>query len=73
MTKLLEKAIAEIRRLPEKRQDEAAEILLTIVSQEHDEYVLSPEQIEDLEKRLSEPPDYASEEEVEAVLKRLTR
>jgi hypothetical protein len=73
MTKLLEKAITEIRRLPDKRQDEAAEMLLTIVSQEHDGYVLSSEQIADLETRLSEPPDYATDEDVEAVIKRLTR
>jgi predicted transcriptional regulator len=32
MTKLLEEAIARIRRLPDADQDEAAEILLTLAS-----------------------------------------
>jgi hypothetical protein len=32
MTKLLDEAIAKIRRLPEANQDEAAEILLTLAS-----------------------------------------
>ncbi|HEY7244728.1 MAG TPA: hypothetical protein VH678_12705 [Xanthobacteraceae bacterium] len=32
MTKLLDEAIAEIRRLPDADQDEAAEILLTLAS-----------------------------------------
>jgi hypothetical protein len=32
MTKLLERAIAEIRRLPDTVQDQAAEILLTLAS-----------------------------------------
>ncbi|HWB48879.1 MAG TPA: hypothetical protein VG651_07190 [Stellaceae bacterium] len=32
MTKLLDKAIAQIRRLPDADQDDAAEILLTLAS-----------------------------------------
>jgi hypothetical protein len=73
MTKLLEKAIAEIRKLPEQRQDEAAEILLSIASQDSREYVLTPEQLADLEQRLAGPPDYATDDEVEEVFNRLTR
>ena len=42
MTKLLEKAIAEIRRLPDERQDEAAEILLELAAQDSGEYQLQP-------------------------------
>lgn len=70
MTDLLEKAIAEIRRLPRRRQDEAAEILLEIAAQDASDLGLSPEQLADLEKRLAEPPDYASDDEVEAFFKR---
>ena len=73
MTELLEKAIAEIRKLPASRQDEAAEILLEMATQEASEYQLSPEQVADLEQRLAEPPNYASDEEVERLFERLTR
>ena len=73
MTKLLEKAIAEIRRLPVERQDEAAEILLELAAQDSGEYQLSPEQVADLEERLASPPDYATDAEAMAVIRRLTR
>ncbi len=73
MTKLLDRAISEIRRLPNNRQDEAAEILLAIASQESDDFRLSPEQMVDLEERLAGPPDYATEAEAAAVIRRLTR
>lgn len=73
MSKLLEKAVAEIRRLPEDRQNEAAAILFEIAAQDADESRLSSEQIADLEEWLASAPDYATEEEVEAVFRRLTR
>ena len=56
MTKLLEKAIAEIRKLPDDRQDEAAEVLLSIASQDPDDYRLSPEQLADLQRGFQAPP-----------------
>jgi hypothetical protein len=71
MSKLLDKAVAEIRRLPEDRQDEAAAILLDFAAQEPGDEYLSPEQIADLEDRLACAPDYATEEEVEALFRRL--
>lgn len=73
MTKLLEKAITEVRKLPAARQDEAAEMLLAIASQDGDDRRLSDDQIADLERRLGEPIDIASDAEVEAVLRRLLR
>ena len=71
MTKLLEKAIAEVRKLPAQRQDEAAEILFSMVSQDRSDYALSPEQLADLEERLAGPADHATDAEVDAVFKRL--
>jgi hypothetical protein len=71
MSKLLERAMAEIRRLPENRQDEAAAILLDFAAQESSADHLSPEQIADLEDRLASAPDYATDEEVEALFRRL--
>jgi hypothetical protein len=73
MTRLLEKAIAEIRRLPDDRQDEVAEILLEIAAHGPGDYELSPEQLADLEERLAGPPDYATEEETAALFERLTK
>lgn len=73
MTKLLEKAIAEVRRLPNDRQDEVAEILLEIVAVGPSDYRLSAEQIADLEERLVGSPDYASEDETAALFERLTK
>jgi hypothetical protein len=71
MSKLLDRAVAEIRRLPEDRQDEAAAILLDFAAQEPGANHLSPEQISDLEDRLASAPDYATDEEVEALFRRL--
>jgi hypothetical protein len=73
MTRFLERAIAEIRRLPAERQDEAAEMLLEMASHDASEYRLSPEQIADLEERLAAPPDYATDDEVARVFERLMK
>ena len=45
MTELLERAIAEIRRLPAQRQDEAAEMLLEMAAQDASDLGLSAEQL----------------------------
>ena len=64
MTKLLEEAIEKARRLPESRQDDAAEILLTVVAQsDADAPQLSAEQVEEVQRR-RENREYASDEEV---------
>ena len=45
MTELLEKVIAELRRRPDKEQDEAATVLLQFLfDHEGSDYVLTPEQ-----------------------------
>ena len=43
MTKLLEQAIAKARELPEADQDEAAEVLLSVVSKIHEPVRLDDE------------------------------
>ncbi len=66
MTKLLEEAIGKARLLPADRQDEAAEILLTVVAQnEPDAPKLTDEQAEEVRRRLGDR-QYASDEEVSA-------
>jgi hypothetical protein len=70
---LLQRAIAEIRKLPSESEDVAAEMLLAFVAQETDEYGLSPGQVAEVERRLAEPADHATDEEVEATFARLLR
>lgn len=73
MTKLLEKALAELERvrdLPEDRQDELAEVLLTITAQLVEPPELHPWQEAELVHRLNSDPDYATDEETEAFFSR---
>jgi hypothetical protein len=64
MTKLLEKGIAAVRRLPEERQDLAGELLLTLADQES-QHDLTSQQIEDVKLAIAEAErgEFATEEE----------
>jgi hypothetical protein len=73
MADLLDEAVAKVRRLPAARQQEAAEILMEIAEQDSSEHRLNTEQRAELRRRLAEPPEYASDAEVEEVFDRLTR
>jgi hypothetical protein len=71
MTKLLETAIEKIRRLPADRQDEAAEMLLSVVAQSGSNTLqLSDEQTAEVQRRL-ENRNYASDEEVAAFFRQV--
>ena len=65
MTELLEKAIAKLQTLPSDLQDEAAEVLLNMVER-RGEVQLSPEQAQEVARRLEAPAGYATHEEVAA-------
>jgi len=66
MTKLLEEAIEKVRLLPANRQNDAAEILLTVVEQSGVKVPsLTEEQAAEVRSRLGNP-QYASDEEVAA-------
>lgn len=72
MTKLLEQAIAEARKLSDTRQNEVARVLLDMVSQYPDELQLTEAQLQELSRRLNDPTDrLASNEEVAAAFKRM--
>jgi hypothetical protein len=73
MSDLLDEAVAKVRRLPQERQEEAAEILLEIAGHDPSNYQLSREQRAEIRRRLAAPPDYATEAGVEEVFDRLTR
>ena len=71
MTKLLEQALAKLRFWPKERQDEAAEILLTM-AEEGGVYVLSAEErgaIEEAREDIARE-GVAPEEDVQAIWKK---
>jgi hypothetical protein len=72
MNKRLSDAIAKVQALPDDRQGEAAALLFEFLDQEQAEFTLTPEQIAEIERRLSDDEPYATEDEVRAVFRRLT-
>jgi len=64
MTKRLEQAIAKVRALSAERQDQAADVLLSLVELDPDSIQLSAEQVAEIERRLKTPPRHATHEEV---------
>ena len=70
MTERLEEAIAKVRKLPRSRQDEAAELLLSVVEDDPDGLQLTPEQVAEVERRLEQPSRYASNDDVRAFFQR---
>ena len=66
MTERLEEAIAKVRKLPRDRQDEAAELLLSVVEEGSATFCLTTEQVAEVERRLDQSPEYATHEEVRA-------
>lgn len=72
MTKLLEKAIAEVRKLPEADQDMAAEMLLSLARRDEPRYRLTPEQVEEVKLAMAEAErgEFATDEEMAALWKK---
>ena len=73
MNKRLDEVLTRVilRELPEEEQNDIAQLLQDYLNQEDVE--LTPEQIAEIERRLSDEEPYASEEEVRAVFDRLTK
>jgi len=66
MTELLERAIAKLQKLPGDRQDEAAQMLLSLVDGPP-AVQLTTEQAQEVARRLDTPaPRYSTHEEVAA-------
>ncbi len=66
MTKLLEQAIKRLRALPSEQQDAAAELLNEIITIDPSALQLTPEQQAEVKRRLAQPTEYASHEQVRA-------
>ncbi|WP_454917057.1 hypothetical protein [Xanthobacter sediminis] len=71
MTRLLEDAIAEIRKRPAAEQDLAAEVLMEFVRSRDENYQLTPAQIAEVADTLRQIENgtmtFATEEEVAAM------
>jgi hypothetical protein len=67
MTKL-ERALHRLAQLPPQRQAEIVNILADLVEADAES---TPWQIEELKRRLADPGDFATDEEVEAFFSRL--
>jgi hypothetical protein len=73
MNKRLEEAISRLKSQPEERQQEAAELLLDFLEHQSADVYLSPEQIAEVERCLSDSEPYADDSEVREVFTRLTK
>ena len=73
MNQRLEEAITQIKTLPDERQHEAALILLDFLDRQESDVDLTPEQIAEIERRMSDDGPYASDEEVRSLFARLTK
>ena len=70
MNRRLEEAIARIEALPDDRQGEAAEVLFPFL--DAPDIQLTPEQIAEIERRMSNDEPFATNEEVRSTFARLT-
>ena len=78
MTKLLDEAIAEIRKLPDAEQDRAAALLLALAHEQDDDaasYGLTPEQVAQIRLGLEQARrgEFVPEDEVEEMWRRFGR
>jgi hypothetical protein len=72
MTKLLEKALEAVRRLPPQDQDEIARAMLTLASPEQEPEDIDPAHLPDVLESLTQAKrrQFASDAEVEAAFRR---
>lgn len=72
MTKLLDEVLRKVGEMPEKRQDDAAHVLLAMLENDASPYRLSDEQLAEVEFAMAEVDagQFASEKQVAQVLHR---
>jgi hypothetical protein len=73
MNRQLEEVLAQVRALPEERQQEVAEVLLAFLDQQNPDLYLSLEQIAEIKRRAADDGPYATDEEVREVFARHTK
>jgi len=71
MSKILEKALQRAKTLPDNRQDEIGEMILSVVDQDESTMQLTPSQQEEVKRRMAEPnPIVATNEQIEAFFRK---
>ncbi|MBC8036290.1 MAG: hypothetical protein H7X89_03640 [Rhizobiales bacterium] len=70
MTKILERAYEKAKALSANRQDEVGEILLSLVEQDAIDLHLSPEQQDEVRRRLANPTPLVPEHEMKALFRK---
>ena len=73
MNKHLDDAITRLKSLPDARQREAADLLFDFLDQASSDIFLTPDQIAEIERRVTDDEPYASDAEVRATFDRLTK
>ena len=75
MTKLLEKALETVRRLPPDSQDEIARAMLTLAGREEEPEDIDPAHLPDVLESLAQAKrrQFATETEVEAAFRRFDK
>jgi hypothetical protein len=70
MHKVLEDAITRLKALPLERQHEAAALLLDFLEEDRIDVCLTPDQLEEINRRLSDTEPFADDDEVRATFHR---
>ena len=74
MTKILDIAIEQAKTLPESRQDQLGEMILDAVAQDHSEVQLTPDQQEEVRRRLEDlNPKFATDEQMKAAFGKFSK
>ena len=74
MTKILDKAIEQAKTLPESRQDQLGEMILDVVAQDQSDVQLTPDQQEEVRRRLADPkPKFATDDQVKAAFGKFSK
>lgn len=66
MSKILDKAFEKVKSLPSERQEQIGEWIIDAIEQDQSDAQLTPEQQEEVRRRIANPEPPASEEEMEA-------
>ena len=72
MNRQLEEVLEQVKALSDEQQQEVAQVLLAFLDQQNADLYLSPEQIAEIERRMSDDEPFATDEEVRSVFARLT-
>ena len=74
MMKILDKAIEQAKTLPESRQDQLGEMILDVVAQDQSDVQLTPDQQEEVRRRLADPkPKFATDDQVKAAFGKFSK